>query len=95
MVDDASTDGSQELIRSFGGRVIPVLQAKNGGQAAAMNAGFLACKGDVVIFLDADDYLYPSAAETVAGLYKPDVGSSSTVSTSWMRVAGSLTCTPR
>jgi enterobacterial common antigen flippase len=74
VVDDASTDGSQELIRSFGDRVVPVLQAKNGGQGAAMNAGFLACKGDVIIFLDADDYLYPRVAETVASLYKAGVG---------------------
>ena len=72
VVDDASTDGSQELIRDFGDRVVPVLQAMNGGQAAAMNAGFAASTGDVVIYLDADDYLYPVAAESVANVVRPD-----------------------
>jgi hypothetical protein len=73
VADDASTDGSQELIRGYGDRVTPVLQADNGGQGAAMNAGAAACRGDLIIFLDADDYLYPSAAQSVAEAYRPDV----------------------
>lgn len=73
VVDDASTDNSPELIRAFGGRIVPVLQAVNGGQAAAMNAGFAASRGDVIIFLDADDYLYTQAAEKVARLFRPGV----------------------
>ena len=31
-MDDASTDGSQEIIARYAGRVVPVLQAANGGQ---------------------------------------------------------------
>jgi Glycosyl transferase family 2 len=73
VVDDASTDNSAELIRGFGSRIAPLLQAVNGGQAAAMNAGFAASSGDVIIFLDADDYLYPQAAEQVAKLYREGV----------------------
>jgi len=61
VVDDASTDGSPDIIRSFGNRIVAVLQDRNGGQAAALNAGFSASKGALVIFLDSDDYLYPTA----------------------------------
>jgi hypothetical protein len=74
VVDDCSTDGSQDVIRSYGGRVTAVLQATNGGQAAAMNAGFEASRGDLVIFLDADDCLYPNAAATAAAALSPGVG---------------------
>src|SRR5687768_10494646 len=65
IVDDASTDHSAEVIAGFEGAVIPVLQAENKGQGAAMNAGFKASKGELVFFLDADDHLYPHAVSKV------------------------------
>lgn len=71
VVDDGSTDGSAQVIRSYGGRVVPVLKA-NGGQASAMNAGFAASSGDVVLFLDADDVLEPHAAARVAAVFEAD-----------------------
>jgi glycosyltransferase involved in cell wall biosynthesis len=74
VVDDASTDESRDIIRSFGGRILPVLQEENCGQAAALNVGFAASRGDIVIFLDADDYLYPSAAARVAAVWAPEIG---------------------
>lgn len=61
VVDDGSTDGSATVIESYGDAVVPVLK-DNGGQASAFNAGFAASGGDVVVFLDADDRLRPSAA---------------------------------
>lgn len=73
VVDDASSDGSAEVIRAYGGRVVAVLQERNGGQGAALNAGFAAALGDVVIFLDADDWLYPEAAARVAAAWRPGV----------------------
>lgn len=63
VVDDASQDNSRDVIASFGDRIVPVLQPQNMGQGAAFNAGFQASRGDIVFFLDADDYLYPSALE--------------------------------
>jgi hypothetical protein len=74
VVDDGSTDNSREIIRSFGTLVVPVLQERNGGQAAALNQGFGASHGDLVIFLDADDYLYPTAAARVVSAWAPAVG---------------------
>jgi hypothetical protein len=65
VVDDASQDGSRDIILGYGSRVIPVLQARNGGQGAAFNAGFRSCSGEVVLFLDADDWLYPHAVARV------------------------------
>jgi glycosyltransferase involved in cell wall biosynthesis len=67
VVDDGSTDDSRKVLRSFEGKVVAVLQ-DCGGQAAAAGAGLEASSGDVVIFLDADDVLLPSAAERAAVL---------------------------
>jgi hypothetical protein len=74
VIDDGSSDGSQELLSEYGGRVDVVLK-ENGGQASALNAGFARCQGDVVMFLDADDTLNPGAAAEVAATFAatPDV----------------------
>lgn len=77
VVDDCSTDNSREIIDSFmseyPGRVRGVYQATNQGQGAAFNAGFGASRGDIVMFLDADDFMLPGAAELIRGNYNPDV----------------------
>ena len=41
VVDDGSTDDSDEVIASYDGRVVAVHQA-NGGQGSAFNSGFAA-----------------------------------------------------
>ncbi|MGF1600591.1 MAG: glycosyltransferase family 2 protein [Thermosynechococcaceae cyanobacterium] len=58
MVDDGSTDNSQEIIESYGNLIIPILQP-NTGQESTVNAGFERSTGDIICFLDADDYFHP------------------------------------
>ncbi len=65
VVDDGSTDDSRERLRRYDGSVDLVLR-DNGGQSAALNTGFARCRGDVVLFLDADDVLEPTAASRAA-----------------------------
>jgi glycosyltransferase involved in cell wall biosynthesis len=62
VVDDGSTDGSWDLIQSFGSR-IRAIQTANDGQGAAYNYGFAMCTGEFVVFLDSDDTLGPTAIE--------------------------------
>lgn len=65
VVDDGSTDGSQELLLGVYGddpRVRIVLKP-NGGQLSAFQAGLVHSKSDVVFFLDADDRFLPSRLE--------------------------------
>jgi glycosyltransferase involved in cell wall biosynthesis len=71
VVDDGSTDGSQDVIRSFGERIVPVLK-ENGGQASAFAAGLAVSRGEIVIFLDADDMLAPDAAERIAAAFRAE-----------------------
>jgi hypothetical protein len=55
VVDDGSTDRTPEIVKKFEPRV-RLLRKKNGGQASAFNAGIPECKGEIVAFLDGDDW---------------------------------------
>src|SRR6516164_2639118 len=55
VVDDGSTDKTPEIIQKFAPRVKHVRKA-NGGQASALNAGFLQTHGEIVATLDGDDW---------------------------------------
>lgn len=72
VVDDGSIDNSREIIASYGDRIIPILQP-NGKQAAAFNSGFARSKGDVIIFLDSDDYLFPHTVEQIVSIWQPEL----------------------
>jgi glycosyltransferase involved in cell wall biosynthesis len=50
------------------GRVTNVFK-ENGGQASAFNAGWRHCRGDAVVFLDADDVLLPGAVRAIAAAF--------------------------
>ncbi|ESA37701.1 glycosyl transferase [Leptolyngbya sp. Heron Island J] len=72
VVDDGSTDSSRDIIASYGEQILPLLQP-NGKQGAAFNNGFAHSKGDVIIFLDADDYLHPQATQRIAEAWRPGI----------------------
>ena len=65
VVDDASTDATADVVASYGSRIKTCLRQVNGGHAAAFNTGFASSRGEIVLFLDADDYLYPNAVSEV------------------------------
>lgn len=73
VVDDGSTDNSREVISKYSNYLIPIFQ-ENGKQAAALNTGFSASNGEIVAFLDSDDYLFPTATERVVEAFGPDIG---------------------
>src|SRR4029453_4274434 len=62
VVDDGSTDNSQEIIRAYGSPVRAIFK-ENGGQGSAFNSGFAASRGDIGRFLDSDEGLLPTALE--------------------------------
>ena len=63
VTDDGSTDGSLEVIKSFGERVKWETGPNRGG-CAARNRGLSLAAGNWIQFLDADDYLAPKKIET-------------------------------
>ena len=72
VVDDGSTDQSREVIESYGIRIASVFK-RNGGHGSALNAGFAASRGEVVMFLDADDELLPTTVAEVMKAWRPGV----------------------
>jgi len=62
-IDDGSTDGSAEILRSFGDR-IKFLQQSNSGPEVARNTGAAIAQGEYLAFMDSDDFLFPYAFET-------------------------------
>ncbi|MBN1341080.1 MAG: glycosyltransferase [Phycisphaerae bacterium] len=58
VVDDGSTDGTQNRVRAYGSSVRYVGRP-HGGPGAARNHGASLAKGDWLAFLDADDFWYP------------------------------------
>lgn len=68
VVDDGSTDDSRAILAAIGGGV-RILHQDHLGQRAAFNAGFAAASGDIVMFLDADDELWPGVLTAVAAAF--------------------------
>ncbi|NER50095.1 MAG: glycosyltransferase [Symploca sp. SIO1A3] len=75
VVDDGSTDNSQEIIKSYGEKIVPILK-QNGGQASAFNAGFAASGGEIICFLDSDDLWKTDKVAEVVNTFveNPDIG---------------------
>jgi glycosyltransferase involved in cell wall biosynthesis len=71
VVDDGSTDASESAINTFIGRVTIVRQ-RNGGQASAINTGYRACRGAIILFLDGDDLLDEDAVARIRAVWTED-----------------------
>lgn len=69
VVDDGSTDGSRSIIESYSDRIISIFQ-DNAGQGAAFNAGIARASGDIICFLDADDYYRKDKVEKVVSAFE-------------------------
>jgi glycosyltransferase involved in cell wall biosynthesis len=65
VVDDGSTDRTPQIVKKFERR-LRLLRKANGGQASAFNAGIPECKGEIVTFLDGDDWWAPNKLTRVA-----------------------------
>lgn len=81
VVDDASTDGSLDVVRSqfgdeiAGGSVAVIRHSRNRGVHAARNTGVGVAKGDWIVFLDSDDELAVSLEAIGADIEAADAKS--------------------
>ncbi|MEJ5185781.1 MAG: glycosyltransferase family 2 protein [Candidatus Geothermincolales bacterium] len=72
VVDDASTDGSVELVRASYPRARLVEMKRNRGPAAAKNVGAAVARGEVLAFLDNDVALEKSWARSMLSVLRSD-----------------------
>ena len=61
VIDDGSSDGTDELCGQY--REVKYVRVERVGLSAARNIGVQISTGDFLVFLDADDVLYPNALE--------------------------------
>ena len=72
IVDDGSTDDTQQVLRRYE-RQAQIVRQSRAGQVAAYNAGLERARGEIVVFLDADDVLDPHALARITASFGQDV----------------------
>jgi glycosyltransferase involved in cell wall biosynthesis len=75
VVDDGSRDDLKAALEAYRPRVT-LIRKPNGGAASARNLGIDLAGGDLIAFLDADDYWEPNKLERQVGIFEshPEVG---------------------
>jgi glycosyltransferase involved in cell wall biosynthesis len=68
IVNDGSTDSSEEIVNEFIDKRIHLFSEKNKGVSSARNFGVEKASSDYIAFLDADDYWYPNHLENLFSL---------------------------
>jgi glycosyltransferase involved in cell wall biosynthesis len=69
VIDGASTDGSVEIIKRFSSRLAYWVSEKDKGQSDAINKGFARASGDIVAWLNSDDYYLPGTIKAAVQVF--------------------------
>jgi glycosyltransferase involved in cell wall biosynthesis len=75
VVDGASTDNSFEIIKKYNDRLAYWISEKDSGQAEAINKGFARARGEILAWLNSDDYYLPNTISAAVKCFEenPDV----------------------
>jgi cellulose synthase/poly-beta-1,6-N-acetylglucosamine synthase-like glycosyltransferase len=75
VVDDGSTDGTADIVRSLRLPGVRVVRQANAGKPAALNAGIARAAGDLIVLVDGDTVFEPNAVgRLVQPFADPTVG---------------------
>jgi glycosyltransferase involved in cell wall biosynthesis len=66
VIDGGSADNSVEIIRKYEGHLAYWVSEKDRGQTHAINKGMARATGDILAYINSDDYYLPGALERVA-----------------------------
>lgn len=70
LVDDGSADSSGEICDSYAKyENVKVIHKENGGLSSARNAGMAIADGDLLFFVDSDDYISKDSLEIMTNIY--------------------------
>jgi glycosyltransferase involved in cell wall biosynthesis len=83
VVDDGSTDGTDEALRGVSDHRIVYLRQENLGPAAARNAAIQRSAGEYVCLLDSDDLWLPDYLETMGAALDADAGAGLAYTDAW------------
>ena len=70
VMDGGSQDGSVDIIRKYAGRLAGWVSEKDSGQADAINKGFARAAGDVIAWVNSDDYYLPGTIRAVVETFQ-------------------------
>lgn len=75
VVDGASTDGSVEVIKKYESKFAYWVSEKDRGQADAINKGFACATGEIIAWLNSDDYYLQGTVSAAVKVFEenPDV----------------------
>jgi glycosyltransferase involved in cell wall biosynthesis len=71
VVDDGSTDGTDQIARDAGAQVVRL--DVNGGKGAALQRGIRESSGDILVFIDGDGQDSPAEIPLLIGAFQPGV----------------------
>jgi GT2 family glycosyltransferase len=75
VVDGASNDASVDIIKRYADRLRWWVSEKDSGQGEAINKGLARAKGEIIAWLNSDDYYLPNAIASAVKIFEqnPDV----------------------
>lgn len=71
VIDDGSTDDTPELVASYGTE-IRYYRQENQGLCASRNRGIELAQGELIVFLDADDWLLPEMLASAVAIFEQE-----------------------
>ncbi|MBM4145211.1 MAG: glycosyltransferase [Nitrospira sp.] len=76
IIDGGSTDKSIDIINKYEQYLTYWISEKDRGQAHAINKGFIRTTGDILAWLNSDDFYYPDTLKYIAQAYQkyPEAG---------------------
>ena len=85
VIDDGSTDDTQSIVKQLDCSRLRYIFQRNQGVSAARNYGIDSASGQLIAFLDADDYYLPGKIEQQVALFEatPELG---LVQSGWQKV---------
>ena len=66
VIDGGSTDESVEIVKRYESQLAGWVSEKDRGQAEALNKGFIRATGEILCWLNSDDFLLPGALHEAA-----------------------------